>query len=516
MNKPNNAKIIIVGCGPTGVVLANLLGNLGCEVAVLEKNPEVYPVPRANHIDEETIRNFQVTGLIEKLLPYTNTFGFADVVDAKGNILVEENLKEENSLHGFSGSRFFDQPAFEKVLREGFLRYENVKFYPGFETVKIEENDSGVKVTGEHFATKEKIETEGAFLVGCDGGRSFARLTGNIEMKSLAPRRNWLVVDTLLKNPLDSELLPGRFRYFLEDERLTIFAFGYGNNRRWEFQLAEGEPAPDEQTVKTWLKKYIDPERLTIIRITNYSHNSLVADSWKTGRIILAGDAAHMMPPSAGQGMCSGIRDAVNLAWKLALVSKGIAPEDLLNTYEQERKPHVTEILKGALFISKSLQGDNNFQKMWRNLNLKAIGAIPPLHELLRHFALRRQGLKEGFLDYDSKVYGSHFPQVKVKCLVNINDEEKLLDDLIGYSFALIASENVLSGEDISWAEKFNIKVLKPGTDFVDNSGIFGNWMRKNKLDYVFVRPDRVIFSACDKFHLEKAKKNFEKKMLAK
>lgn len=498
--------IIIIGCGPTGVVLANLLGQLGCQVVVLEKQSEIYPVPRATHIDEETLRNFQATGLMPQLAPHTTPFGYAEIVDENGVVLVEDKIEQANNVHGYAGSCFFDQPQFEKVLRDGLARYPNVSLHTGIEAEHINDHGNAVTVRAKRLSDGAILEFHAAWVVGCDGGGSATRERLQIEMESLAPKLRWLIVDTLLKDMNDASLLPDRFRYVLDPTRLTIFAYGIGANRRWEFQLGADEATPTEAEVRRWIAPYINPDKVQIVRLAPYAHNSLVAKEWRRGRILLAGDAAHMMPPSAGQGMCSGIRDAINLAWKLAAVWCGQSPESLLDTYVEERAPHLREILKGTLFISNRLQANSPFQRWIRRLTLQLMGAAPPpIQALLRHLSLRHPALETGFIDKSSEWAGRFLPQMNVAWQGN----ECLLDDVLGYRFALLMKADTIFGQDTNWAESRNIRVWRVGDDFQAPELL--RWMRNERLDYVLVRPDHQIFSAGESNLFPQAQAKFER-----
>lgn len=458
--------VAIVGCGPTGVVLANLLGQLGVRVVVVEREDAVYPVPRATHIDEETLRNFQLTGLIDELLPHTSPFGTIEVADDAGKVVLRDRVADPTSPHGYAGSRFFDQPAFEHVLRKGLERYPTVMLRGGFEVTGICEEGGEVIVLAK--SATEELRVRAAWAVGCDGGRSLTREAVGASVEEVAPKRPWIIADTLLRNPDDAALLPDCFRYILASERLTIYAHGFGLNRRWEFQLGEGEEVPSRETVIGWLSAYVDPARVEILRIAPYAHTSLLASSWRKGRILVAGDAAHMMPPSAGQGMCSGVRDVVNLAWKLHRVISGASGEELLDTYELERAPHVREILLGTLFIGNRLLGDSVYQRWRRRQMFRVLSSVPPAREYARKRGLRRPHLHVGYIDASSPLAGRFFPQFETErdgvCFRS--------DDELGYRFAQLS---------------------------VRQSGLDENvvrWMRQHGVDWVVVRPDHYIYAA--------------------
>jgi 3-(3-hydroxy-phenyl)propionate hydroxylase len=477
--------VIIIGGGPTGLLLANLLGQKGIATLLVESQHTVYPIPRATHIDEETIRNFQLTGLWPILEKYTTAFGFANIVNEHDKIIFTENMVDEASVHHFTGSRFFDQPSLENVLWQGLKRFACVQSLCGYEAIEITQNENDVCVIAENKLTKEIHKYTASYLVGGDGGKSFVREKMNISMAALEPARDWIIVDTILKNEKDAALLPQQFRYILKNERLQIFAYGFGNNRRWEFQLNKGEATLSDDLVKNWVYDYIAADKIEITRIAKYAHHSLVANNWMLQKVLLAGDAAHMMPPSAGQGLCSGIRDAVNLAWKLDAVIKKISPHLLLNTYEQERKPHLIKILKRTLFISNRLNADNAFQKKWRTISLRAIEKTPALKNYLRKKYTTTVAIKEGFIYCKDKLTGTHLPQFLLS-------NRLYTDDIIGYQFTLICNVGLLNYTDIVALRETGIMLLQEKIDASINP--FFTWLKKNDIDFALVRPDKIIF----------------------
>lgn len=488
--------VLIVGCGPTGVVLANLLGQLGVRVVVLERDRDVYPVPRATHIDEETLRNFQSTGLIEALTPYTTPFGTMKLVDPDGTALFEQWVGHPEAPHGYSGSRFFDQPVFERTLRGGLARYPHVRLLVGTEAVAYAQDGDGVVVRAKDVASDERFDIRASWVVGCDGGRSQTRDAMGVEMAPIAPQRKWLILDSLLKDPADAALLPDGFRYILDPARLTVYAHGIGAHRRWEFQLGKNGETPDRETVLSWVSAFIDLDRLDVTRITTYAHTALLARAWRVGRMFVAGDAAHMMPPSAGQGMCSGIRDAVNLAWKLHCVVSGRFGAGLLDTYERERAPHVRKVLHGTLFIGRLLRGDTAFERWSRRQHLRLVMALPGLERFLRSQRLGHPPLRDGFLLAGSREAGRHLPQGTI----HWDERDCLSDDAFGYRFALVTRPGVVSAEDAAWAAARGVGVWRIGEDVIETNGTLSQWLRERGLDFALARPDHQIF-ATGKMH---------------
>lgn len=495
--------VIIIGCGPTGVILAHLLGKLGVSVRIIEKEEKIFPVPRATHIDEETLRNFQATGLMPQLEKFTSTFGTMEVYDANGKRLFQEEVIQPDSIHGYIGSRFFDQPEFENILREGLKKYKTVELLKGIEVTTISQSTNEVSVTGKNNGTNEIFEFVTSWVIGCDGGRSVTRAALNVEMDALEPARDWIIVDTILKEEAFATLLPDRFQYLFLPERLTIYAHGFGKHRRWEFQLNKDEKAPSDETVKKWVSKFVSLQKVEITRIAKYAHNSLVARKWRKGKVLLAGDAAHMMPPSAGQGLCSGVRDALNLSWKLSAVIKKEASEKILDTYEAERKAHLNEILKRTLFIGHRMDGDNSLQKFWRKFSLQIIEQIQPLKNYLRKTYNTPPPLKGGCLNLSSSLAGHHIPQTIIA------DGNLFSDDIVGYNFALITFPRKLSENQISTAKEKSIFILHEHVDIKQT--LLSKWLDKHNSDFVIVRPDKIIFGNGKANEYENVMSEFEK-----
>lgn len=461
--------VLIVGCGPSGAVLAHLLAQAGLKVCVLEREPEVYPFCRATHLDAETLRHFQLTGLMPLLRPYFSPFGAVDVYDARGRKLLSETLTA-GSQHGYPGSVVFEQPSFERVLRQGFELYPQLELVTGYAACTLSQDQTAVRLTARHTASGDLREFQSRWLVGCDGGRSAIRAALGVDMQRLNEPRNWLIVDTRLRHPKDLSALPESFRYLLH-KRLTIYAHGFGLNRRWEFQLEPGESAPDESVVMDWLRPFIDPERLEILRIGTYAHLALIARQWRVGRVLLAGDAAHMMPPTAGQGLCSGLRDVVSLAWRLERVLKDPEGPDWLAGYELERKPHVQAVLAGALFLARRLRADQPAEVCLRHLSLSLIGRLPWLQAIMRRCGLKAPDRSR-----------RHIPQFW--------EGEQGSDQQLGYRWTLLCrTDDVLSSETRMRCQRLGITLLSL-SELVPWSQPFSEWL--GPADFALIRPDKI------------------------
>lgn len=490
-------EVIIVGAGPTGVMLATLLGQKKISVLLIEKETDVFPVTRATHLDVETLRNFQMTGLIDELKQYTESVTYFDVLDKNGEKIFEQALTNQDTIHYYKDDCFFDQVPFEHILRKGLARYPNVEFIVNAEATEIIETETFVKVFVKNKNREESIEVTADWVIGCDGGSSFVRETIFPKMKQLKSPKDWILVDTVLNKPEYADLLPHRFRYYLSDDRLSANAHGFGLNRRWEFEAREGETMPEEAEIKLWVEKFIALDKITFLRIKKYTHRSLIAPSWRKDRIFLAGDAAHLMPPFAGQGLCSGVRDAINLAWKLADVIHQKSGEKLLETYNTERQTQIKHTFRQTHLLNEILVADTRLQKLKRNLTLRTIESLPiRLRAFMQNAFANPQPLREGCIEVHSKLAGQHIPQF-------LMPNNTLSDDKIGYDWTLIYSPSIFEKEGISLK---TCSIPLPPSEY-----IWEEWLKANKVDFAIVRPDKIIFGAGKIQHWETVYEAFRK-----
>ncbi|MDJ0827397.1 MAG: bifunctional 3-(3-hydroxy-phenyl)propionate/3-hydroxycinnamic acid hydroxylase [Rhodobacter sp.] len=351
------ASVAIVGAGPVGLLLANLLGRRGVPLRVLEKQPQPYPLPRAIHFDGEAMRCFQAAGLAEAILPHTHVGKGMLFQDGAGRTLVDWSRDQQIGLMGWYESYRFYQPGLEAVLREGLKRFDWVTLEPGREVVGLAQSGAGVTLS---LADGDAVEA--GFAIGCDGAQSVLRDALGIGMTDLGFHERWLVVDLRLTRPRDD--LGDYSIQFCDPEAPATYVRGVGDRRRWEMRLEDGAPdRPDAAEVWRRLARWITPQDADLERSAVYTFRSRIASAWRRGRCLLAGDAAHQMPPFMGQGMCAGVRDAANLWWKLTAVLNG-APDDLLDSYQSEREANV------RAFIEKSVA-------LGRLINQTAAGAVP-------------------------------------------------------------------------------------------------------------------------------------------
>ena len=349
--KQNQYDVVVVGLGPTGATLVNLLAQHGLTVLAIEKIKNIYPFPRAVHFDDEVMRVFDSCGIAKTIEPNLFVNKGMRFCTKKGEVLLDWPRPQDISKNGWHASYRFHQPDVECALRESLKKYANV-------AVKLATTVTGI-IEGDLFATVEIQEgnstqtVQARYVVGCDGANSMVKRHMQVQTQSLGFQQRWLVVDVLLKKPLP-ELGDYTIQY-CDDERPTTYCRNVGLRRRWEFALHDEESGEMADSENCWslLSAYINPDDAEIERTAIYIFKSTMATSWVKNRCVLAGDAAHLMPPFMGQGMCAGIRDAANLAWKLSACCLQDEPSSLLRTYESERMHNVQQFIEKSVELGK-------------------------------------------------------------------------------------------------------------------------------------------------------------------
>lgn len=348
-------EIIVVGVGPTGATLSGLLAQRGIRVAAFDKLPDLFPLPRAIGLDHEVMRVMQELQIAERMLPYVAPYRPSEYRGVSGQLIKRLDMAPEPHLLGWAPNYVFNQPAFEREIRKRLDELPAVQTHYSAEVLSWEETSEGVQVQV-RLADGEITTYFGRFLVACDGGSSRIRKSLGIELQDLEFDEHWLVVDALVNDDKLAKLPQTQVQY-CEPERPSTFVVGPGNHRRWEVMLMPGDSlSEDFPESELWplLARWIEPGDATLQRAAAYRFHGLVAKQWRKGRILLAGDSAHMTPPFMAQGMVQGIRDAQNLAWKLERVLKGNSPSELLDTYQQERRDHVVATTHVAMALARS------------------------------------------------------------------------------------------------------------------------------------------------------------------
>ncbi len=343
MSDPAPFDVAIVGLGPVGATLAATLSARGVRVVGLERDTTPHSLPRAAHLDGHALEVLRNAGVEVEGRPID---GF-DLVDRHGRLLLR-GRPAEPSPPGLE-ALLIHQPTVERALRRR-LEELGVEVRLGHTVEAVLEVAGGVRLEGE--GPKERFDLEAALVVGCDGARGVVRPALGAEWVGGSFEQPWLVVDTVLSRPVE---LPERLQQIADPARPTTFVPFPGDRRRWEFRLRSGETADEmmrPDIVRSLLAPYVDPSVLEVERAAVYTFHDVVASRWRRGRMMLAGDAAHQMPPFLGQGLGAGLRDVAVLAPILEAVLEG-APLDALNAYERERRPHVEATMRQAVRLGR-------------------------------------------------------------------------------------------------------------------------------------------------------------------
>jgi 3-(3-hydroxy-phenyl)propionate hydroxylase len=467
----NDSDVIVIGAGTTGLGLAKLLDMEGVSVTVVDPTRIVAPFPRGSHIDAETMRTIQTLGLGSAEQGYMAMDG-VEGVSQSGEILFRWEMEQGTTAQGWKADYQFFQPDFEAALRGQLALSERADLLLGWRMEDIRDVADGVEVGITHRETGATQVLRARYAVGCDGARSKTRGHVTDVVEDLDGTRLALIVDIRLFGDVPAHL-PARTTRMMSGARPVNLQPGIPPNYRFNFTLLgeDGSRFSDPREVYDYLSPWLSPDQYRIIRSDVYEWNAHLATGWSRGRLFIAGDAAHLMPPMLGQGMCSGLRDSANLAWKLARVIKGTSDESLLDSYESERRPHVRDMI-----IESKRQGD-----ILRDVSL---GKMDPADAAGQVIDRSRWEIGAGILHEGNAHAGDLAPQPRVG--------GTLLDDIVGYRFLLLVDQEVLGKVDPQIrqnAEDFGIQI-------VASEGEGSAWLASIEADAAVVRPDRYVFSA--------------------
>jgi len=469
--------VAIIGYGPAGVTLANLLGQYGLSVLVLEREAEIYPLPRAIHFDGEVMRIFETAGLRPEVEAISRP-GLKGMYfnNAAGETLLIRAGTAARGPHGCATNHYFHQPELEAVLRGGLRRYPHVQVHTRHEVMAIEDGTDHATLQVKDLAKGQTREVKARYVVGCDGARSLTRKAIGTPTLDLGLHQPWLVFDVRLKTDVPG--LPDHTVQHCDPARPMTYCNVTGNRRRWEIMLMPGddpEQLVQPETLWQLVGQWVKPEQADIERAVIYTFHSVMAQTWRQGHLFLAGDSAHQTPPFLGQGMCAAIRDASNLAWKLHAVLRGWAQDALLDTYGSERAPHVQAFIALAVQLGDIIQTTDPQAARERDAKFKA--GQPEIFQ----FPTPRLG--PGVWQGDSAPVGQIFPQPMLA-------DGRLLDAVLGLNFAVIGDEAVLEGVSDETRELWQTQgvVVLPSRD-----PELQDWFQQQGVRAVLLRPDRYI-----------------------
>ncbi|WP_370052177.1 bifunctional 3-(3-hydroxy-phenyl)propionate/3-hydroxycinnamic acid hydroxylase [Neptunomonas sp.] len=506
-NKSNNTDfdVIQIGYGPVSKISALLLARQGWKVGVFERWGEVYPLPRAVCIDHEIFRMMHAAGLgpiVDRSIQPAPAYRWYNA-DWKELLMLDWPA---GSVSGSSEVNFVHQPSLEKELDAEVKRRNNIFLHFDNECIDVAQNESRVSVDIKDLKSG-KVQTYSAkYLIGIDGANSFVRKSQGITQLDLGFDADWLVVDFMLNNGLTaSDLGLVECGQYCNPERPTTIVPGGKVNgreyRRWEFMRLPHESKEEmvsEEKVQELLGDWIKPEQGELIRHALYTFRSLITDQWRNKRVLLAGDAAHLMPPFMGQGMCAGLRDVWNLSWKLDRVLKGEASDTLLDSYEAERKPHATEVIKLSMFLGSIICIPDKAEAKARDEQFLSENA-PQMAPF--------PWIKEGIIAKDAtgkptSIAGRLSPHGTVRYQRRTGRLDHFID-MDNFSLMVNAS---LPLEDMSASHthilknlnvqiiKFSAKESATDNEFADTQGQILGFMYSNNINAMLVRPDHYIF----------------------
>jgi len=506
----NEADVVIVGAGPSGLTLANILGLQGVRTLVVEERDTLIDYPRGVGLDDEALRTFQSIGLVDRVLPHTVPNQILRFFDAKRKLLAE--MAPPDARFGWPKRNGFVQPMVDAELFGGLERFDHVEVRFGHRMQTCIETDDGV--TLEFADGQQPVRTR--YVVGCDGGRSVTRRLMGVSFDGTTSSTRWLVIDCA-NDPLghpNSEVGADPARPYVS------IAIAHGI-RRFEFMIhgdESDEEAEDPAFVRRMLAQLVPhPERVDIIRHRVYTHHSRIAGAFRKGRLMLAGDAAHLMPVWQGQGYNSGIRDAANLGWKLAAVVNGRADDALLDSYDVERRKHARAMIDLSTLVGRVISPTNRRVAALRDRVIHAASVVPTLKRYILEMRFKPMPrYTEGAVVHageDTSPTGTLFIQPRVDSREQHN---VLLDDVLGPGFAVLCWSNnprAFLGGDVfdRWkALGATFVAARPTTqlhwsghddpDVVivgDRTGALKSWFDAHTESVLFLRPDRCIAGAC-------------------
>ncbi|QKV93086.1 bifunctional 3-(3-hydroxy-phenyl)propionate/3-hydroxycinnamic acid hydroxylase [Streptomyces sp. NA02950] len=526
-------QVAIVGAGPCGTTVANYLGLYGIETLLIDRSTDIVEYPRAVGMDDESLRSFQGIGLADDMLADMLQNIPLKMFGADGRCFA--HIRPSTREFGWPRRNMFMQQLAEGTLRKGLERYPQVRPLYGHELVRLEQDGNEVRlhVTG---PDGEKVLVRAEYVVAADGGRSTIRTQLGIPLVGDTHPRKWVVIECD-NDPLDAPYTG----LHCDPKRPYVCLDLPYNHRRWEFMLFPGEDAegmiqPDG--VRELLTGHVpDPAALNIIRARVYTHHSRVASRFVEGRICLVGDAAHLMPPWAGQGLNTGIRDATNVAWKLAAAVTGRAHPRILSTYDTERREHARAMVDLSDTLGKVLSPTNSWLARTRDALLHSLTVAPPVRDWLlqmrfKPMPLYRQGivLHHGQKDAQKTSVGRMLIQPKVEAA---DGQTALLDETLGKWFALVgygtdplvhldpgsrAFWDSIGTHYVSVVESRSGRAsgqrLDSGTDTLvveDIDGSLRDWFAQQPGTVAVIRPDRYVAAVTEPLGLTSATADLER-----
>ncbi len=481
-----DASVVIVGAGPTGITAATLLAQYGVESLILDRWADVYPQPRAVHLDDEVYRIVHRLGIADEFAKISRPALGLRLLDPGMTVLAEFQRDPTRTRHGHPEANMFDQPEFEALLRTNLERHPQATLRGNAEVTDLTDIGAGrTRITYTDRGDGSTHAVEAAYVLGCDGANSLVRSHIGSTMRDLNFEQRWLVVDVATTADLGQW---AGVHQLCDPHRAGTFMQIGEVRYRWEFRLLPGETADDFRAISAlrpliapWIGQAPD-HQLEVIRVAEYTFRAKIADRWRAGNTFLLGDAAHLTPPFVGQGMGAGVRDAMNLAWKLAGVLDGTLGPDILDTYEQERKPHARKMIGLALMVGRAMTAGGRIGDLARRTLVPRMHLLPGLRE-------RVMDSRTPSLHRSALVHRSFRPHelAGTLCPNAVLPDGRRLDDQLGIGFAVVVDRPLSPPEGTLVEQRgLTVHVAESGSELAE-------WLRRGRAHVALVRPDRTV-----------------------
>lgn len=498
--------ILVVGLGPVGAALSALLGRYGMRVVVVDKATEIFTKPRAIALDNEALRILQLVGVRDGEL---ETVAIPQVKYHSPLFGQFGRISTAGMVDGHPMLVTFYQPELEQLLRRKVAAYPQVQMRLGVELESLKEDGAFVHARLRD-AQGQALQVRAKYVVGCDGANSFVRRLLGLDFEGQTFSQDWLIVDAQgVPNPID------HIEFMCDPRRPTPHMVAPGGRQRWEFMLHPGEDATAmerPESVRQLLAPWCDADQIHIERTAVYRFHAREAKAFSKGRCFLAGDAAHITPPFAGQGLVAGLRDVANLAWKLSWVVRGRADTRILESYDAERRPHAMKIIKLAMFLGSLVMPSNRLVAFLLHGLIRAIRILPAGRALFDDLKIKPENtFDDGLFIRNRKQErlraGSTMPQCWVR---QTGGPPVLSDDALGMHWALVgvgvdpatqlspeqlARWHAAGGKLWQWCQRSQALHLAPAAQRLEalDDGLLP---RRVPLGWAFVvRPDRCVMA---------------------
>jgi 2-polyprenyl-6-methoxyphenol hydroxylase-like FAD-dependent oxidoreductase len=492
--------VVILGYGPVGHVAAALLGRAGHRVGVFDRQLSLYPLPRIGHLDHEVMRIIQAVGVAASFERDAFVCTTYDWVNAAGDVLIHFDWSRPE-ITGWHPHYLFYQPDLDELLSAAVETQASVQVCRGWEANVITQDAESVSLHLTHRELEEVRHVTASYLIGADGANSFVRKHTGMSWTDLGFHADWLVVDYRPNDP-DADIdMPPAAQLCDPKRPVSLFRRIGHKHCRWEFMLLPGETREDiERPERIWelLSRWVKPTDGILVRHAVYTFRSGLAEQWRRDRVFLVGDAAHLMPPFLGQGMGSGLRDVLNLAWKLDLVLFGNADETLLDSYAEERKPHVRAIIDQAVELGKVVCTSDPVAAAARDAALLSgdVPPPPPFPTLIGRI----------FHHDERNVLGYLAGQLGPQGYVEWRGRSGRFDDVVGRGWCIMTFEAELSNQIgtryRSVLQRLGIRVVQFGLHSLDSNVVldsaivYHTYFNQNGLVALIMRPDFHVFGA--------------------